>query len=35
LNKLLRKRDLNKFDRDLEERETRIAENIVDTWREE
>lgn len=29
LNKLLRKRALNKFDRELEERETRIAENIV------
>ena len=35
LNKLLKWRALNKFDKELEERETRIAENIVDTWREE
>lgn len=39
LNKLLKWKALHKFDRELEERETRIAENIVDnidqSWREE
>ena len=32
LNKLLKWKALNKFDRELEERETRIAENIVDNF---
>lgn len=35
LNKLLKWKALNKFDRELEERETRIAENIVDNLEEE
>lgn len=35
LNRLLEHRASNEFDRELEERETRIAENVVDTWREE
>lgn len=35
LNKLLKWKALSKFDRNLEERETRIAENVVDNWREE
>ncbi len=35
LNKLLKWKALNNFDRELEERDARIAENIVDTWREE
>lgn len=34
LNKLLKWKALNKFDRELEERETRIAENIVDNLEE-
>lgn len=34
LNKLLEWKALNKFDRELEERETRIAENIVDNLEE-
>lgn len=34
LNKLLKWRALNNFDRGLEERETRIAENIVDNLEE-
>lgn len=34
LNKLLEWKALNKFDRKLEERETRIAENIVDNLEE-
>lgn len=32
LNKLLKWRALSKFDKELEERETRIAENIVDSF---
>ena len=35
LNRLLEYRASNEFDRELEERETYIAEDIVDTWREE
>lgn len=35
LNKLLKWRALNKFDREFEERETRIVENIVDNLEEE
>lgn len=35
LNKLLKWKALNKFDREIEERETRIAENIVDNLEEE
>ena len=35
LNMLLEHRALNNFDRELEERETYIAEDIVDSWREE
>ena len=34
LNKLLEWKALNKFDKELEERETRIAENIVDNLEE-
>lgn len=35
LNKLLKWRALSKFDKELEERETRIAENIVDNLEED
>ena len=35
LNRLLEHRASNEFDRELEERETYIAEDIVDNWREE
>lgn len=35
LNKLLKWKALSKFERELEERETRVAENIVDNLEEE
>lgn len=35
LNKLLEWISLNNFDKELEETQTRIAEDIVDNWREE